>query len=118
MSDPASVMLLQITSRDETYPDQIWESQTAFIECQADGNPTPQVTLERKKLSKIGWQMTSYDFVTKIDSNKNYSWKFVLPNVTRNESGEYRCTATNEVEQSFKSKSGYLDVRCKLQRRL
>ncbi|KAJ8035190.1 Hemicentin-1 [Holothuria leucospilota] len=108
---PASIISLQITSSDETYPDQIWENQTAYIECEADGNPSPQVILESKHMNKIGWQMSSYDSVTKLCSNNRYSWKFVLSNVTRNESGEYRCTATNEVAQYYKRKSGYLDVK-------
>ncbi|KAJ8035184.1 Synaptogenesis protein syg-2 [Holothuria leucospilota] len=108
---PASIISLQITSSDESYPDQIWENQTAFIDCEADGNPTPLVLLESKHMNKIGWQTSSYDFVTKVDSHNRYHWKFVLPNVTRNESGEYRCTATNAVAQYYKSKSGYLDVK-------
>ncbi|KAJ8035187.1 Myelin-associated glycoprotein [Holothuria leucospilota] len=105
-----SVELLTITSSDETYPDEFWENQTVATECQADGNPSPLVTLERKAMNRTGWQICSYDFVTSIDNNK-YIWKFILPNVTRNESGEYRCKATNFVGQYSVSKPGTLDVK-------
>ena len=71
--------------------------------CDADGNPTPTFSW-----TKDGSVVNTTFRITFNENNKNLT----ITNVSRGDSGEYICVATNNVE-TVQSNSSTLNVQCK-----
>ena len=71
--------------------------------CDADGNPTPTFSW-----TKDGSVVNMTLRITFNENNKNLT----ITNVSREDSGEYICVATNNVK-TVQSNSSTLNVQCK-----
>ena len=71
--------------------------------CDADGNPTPTFSW-----TKDGSVVNTTLRITFNENNKNLT----ITNVSRGDSGEYICLATNNVN-TVRSNSSTLNVQCK-----
>ena len=71
--------------------------------CDADGNPTPTFSW-----TKDGSVVNTTLRITFNENNKNLT----ITNVSKGDSGEYICVATNNVE-TVQSNSSTLNVQCK-----
>ena len=73
------------------------------LTCDADGNPTPTFSW-----TKDGSVVNTTLRITFNENNKNLT----ITNVSREDSGEYICVATNNVK-TVQSNSSTLNVQCK-----
>ncbi|KAJ8025819.1 hypothetical protein HOLleu_33479 [Holothuria leucospilota] len=81
----------------------------AFIACEANGNPQPQVFLQRKDKNSQ-WNALQIGPMKSIEEN-NITWTFYIGNVSDDIKGIYRCIAFNDVGVAAVSKT--VEVECK-----
>ena len=79
------------------------EGENVTFTCDADGNPTPTFSW-----TKDGSVVNTSSRITFNENNKNLT----ITNVSRGDSGEYICVATNNVK-TVQSNSSTLNVQCK-----
>ena len=79
------------------------EGENVTLTCDADGNPTPTFSW-----TKDGSVVNTTLRITFNENNKNLT----ITNVSRGDSGEYICVATNNVK-TVQSNSSTLNVQCK-----
>ena len=79
------------------------EGENVTFTCDADGNPTPTFSW-----TKDGSVVNTTLRITFNENNKNLT----ITNVSRGDSGEYICVATNNVK-TVQSNSSTLNVQCK-----
>ena len=72
----------------------VTEGDNVTLSCNASGTPTPMVS----------W--------IKADGQRVNGSELVLTNINRNETGEYRCEASNEC--GIATETALVDVQCKL----
>ena len=87
-SDSASVVRVIKSS------DTVIEGDTFSLICEISGNPMPNVT-----------------WITVSDNEHNYGNILNFTNITRGDSGDYRCETKNRCGK--KSRSESVDVNCK-----
>ena len=87
-SDSASVVRVIKSS------DTVIEGDTFSLTCEVSGNPTPNVS-----------------WITVSDDEHNYGNILNFTNITRGDSGDYRCEAKNRCGKESRSES--LNVFCK-----
>ena len=80
------------------------EGGNVFFTCNATGNPAPTF-----RWTKNGSVLTTGSRISLSSDNK----QLTLTNVTREDSGQYVCEATNNVE-TVPSDSATLNVKCKI----
>ena len=84
-TEPSSIVAIQ----NET----LIEGGSVTLSCQASGPPTPMVSWIKPDRQRID--------VSEV----------VLTNINRNETGEYRCEASNECGNA--TETAHIDVQCK-----
>lgn len=81
------------------------EGENMILSCNADGNPVPT----------ISWTRNGYPVDTSNDARISMSAdkrQLNILNVTRTDSGEYRCVANNSLGNNI-SDAAFIDIQCK-----
>ena len=90
----------------------IKEGSSSTIDCTVAGFPLPRVVWEKVDGSDLGNSLSIADPVINITTN-TVSVSLIITNVSREDSGEYRCLADNSTIVGTANRAVYLIVQCK-----
>ncbi|PIK61017.1 hypothetical protein BSL78_02068 [Apostichopus japonicus] len=84
------------------------EGEALTITCEADGNPKPNVSIER--YLNNDWRILNHEDTIASKNGWKITCLYRINNVSRDDAGKYRCTSMNEISPRGVSDSVYIDV--------